>query len=476
MSPRPQRTQSGFLASAPRIAPPIGRNYSHDMDLQIGLPEASRRAFWARLYARRRLLSERAAPFAAAHYALIGEKLGYRPNGFFDPHYFRKHASGARSGSRGLLELYLAQPEANALSPSAEFDRAWYVSQNPDWSRSHPHPFLHFLEDGLRNGRRPRPDIDLEFLRDVIRGKGRSLEEAAFRVFDRAPREGEWSPPLNRQEMRARQDRFFAAGRLRIERESKPTGRRLLVYVQSGRGFDAAYLRPPRAYDLLLNYYDESPPCPSAETVVYQRGSKNTSIRRLLELRPDLLLRYDRVLFLDDDIEIGAAQIDLLFRAAEREKLDLAGPALTSDSQTAWPFLKQPAAGDGIMRVSSIEIMAPLITRRALEAAGWVFAESASGWGSDLLLGPAVRSAFGPESVGVIGSVAVRHARPVDTRSGTLYLYLRSYGIETGHEANRIAFDFGVDRFLRPLAPGETGPICRGAQRNEHSLAHPPIA
>ncbi len=127
------------------------------------------------------------------------------------------------------------------------------------------------------------------------------------------------------------------------------------------------------------------------------------------------------------------------------------------------------------MRVSSIEIMAPLITRRALEAVAWVFAESASGWGGDLLLGPVVRAAFGPERVGVIGAVPVRHARPVDTKGGTLYLYLRSYGIETGHEANRIAFDFGVDRYLRPLAPGEAGPVCRGVRRDERSPAQTPI-
>ena len=445
------------------------------MDLQTGLPEASRRAFWARLYARRRLLSEHLAPFAWTHYALIGEKLGYRPNGFFDPRYFRTNANVARGASRGLLELYLARPDANAPQPSAEFDQAWYVGQNPDWSRSHPHPFLHFLERGLPAGKRPRADIDVAFLRDVIRGKRRSLEEAAYRVFDRAPREGEFTPPLNRQEMRARQDRFFAAGQLRIERESKPTGRRLLVYVQSGKRFDAAYLSEPRAYDVLLNYYDQSPPNPDAETVVYQRGCKNTSIRRLLELRPDLLLGYERVLFLDDDIEIGAAQIDLLFRVAEREKLDLAGPSLTSDSQTAWPFLKQPGAGDGIMRVSSIEIMAPLITRRALETVAWVFAEFASGWGGDLLLGPVVRSAFGPESVGVIGSVAVRHARPVDTKSGTLYLYLRSFGIETGHEANRIAFDFGVDRFLRPLSPAKRARSAGALSASEQALVQPPM-
>ena len=441
------------------------------MSLRVTLPEATRRAFWAPLYARRRLLTEHLAPLAAPHYALIGQRLGYRPNGFFDPLHYRRHAAGANS-AHDLLEHYLSQPEGAGPSPSAEFDQAWYVDQNPDWSHSHPHPFLHFLEAGLANGKRPRPDIDVAFLRDVIRGKRRSLEEAAFRVFDRPPpREGEFTPPLNRQELRARQDRFFAAGQLRIERESKPTGRSRLVYIQSGKRLDPAILSEPRAYDVLLNYYDQSPPNPQAETVVYQRGCKNTAIRRLLELRPDLLLSHDRVLFLDDDIEIESAQIELMFAIADREKLDLAGPSLTADSQTAWPFLKQPGAGAGIMRVSSIEIMAPLMTRRALETVAWVFAESASGWGGDLLLGPVVRAAFGPDSLGVIGAVPVRHARPVDTKGGTLYLYLRSYGIETGHEANRIAFDFGVDRFLRPLSPGEVGPVCRGPRHIEHSFA-----
>jgi hypothetical protein len=150
-------------ASTNRLARPVAarvsRNYRQGMAFRIGLPNTNRRAFWARLYARRRLMSALAAPFAPAHYALIGEKLGYRPNAFFDPHYFRDRAGIARNSSRGLLALYLAHSEANAPSPSAEFDHAWYVSQNPDWMLSHPHPFLHFLERGLRNGRRPRQDI-----------------------------------------------------------------------------------------------------------------------------------------------------------------------------------------------------------------------------------------------------------------------------------------------------------------------------
>ncbi|MGB7973479.1 MAG: hypothetical protein WCF81_03820 [Roseiarcus sp.] len=431
------------------------------MGLPIGLPERSRRAFWARLYARRRLLSRLAAPFAPLHYALIGENRGYRPNAFFDPSCFRAHANIA-GANRGLLEAYLAHPEPNAPSPSAEFDHGWYMSQNPDWAQSHPHPFLHFLERGLRAGRRPRADIDVEFVRDITRGvKPRSLEEACFRVFDRTPSESEMGPPLNREELRARQDRFYADGQLRVERESGHRDRSMLVFVQCGQGFDAAYVQQPRSYDVLLNYYLESDVHPKADIAMVQAGTKTTSIRRLMELRPDLLLRYQAVLFLDDDVEIDAQGIEALFRAMTAEKLDLAQPALTADSSTAYAFLKRPSAGPGVTRVSSVEIMAPALTRRALERAKWAFAESVSGWGTDLLLGPAVRSAFGPNSVGLIGSVAVRHAAPVDLGAGAFYAFLRRYGVDPGQEANRIAVDFGVERFLRPLAPGEAGETCR---------------
>jgi hypothetical protein len=422
--------------------------------------EMARRAFWSRLYARRRLGTERAQALAPLHYALVGERLGYRPNGFFDPKFFRQ-AAGFGSSATGLMQRYLARPESGAPSPSAEFDHAWYVSQNPEWSSSHSHPFLHFLEVGLQTGRRPRSDIDMAFVRDVIRSRGRSIEEAALRVFDPKRRDGDLKPPLSLQELRARQERFYASGRMRIEREASDRGRKLLVFVQCGEGFDASYLREPRGYDVLLNYFDESEPNPLGDTVLYQAGTKTTSARRLLELRPDLLLRYEAALFLDDDVEIRAEDIDALFATMAREGLDLAQPALTADSKSAWPYLKRPNAEHATFRVSSVEIMAPVFTRRALQRLGWVFAEAAGGWGTDLLLGPAARAAFGPDRIGVVGAVAVRHTRPVDTRNGALYAYLRRNGIDPAHEANQIVAEFGVERFLRRLAPGETGPVCR---------------
>jgi hypothetical protein len=286
------------------------------------------------------------------------------------------------------------------------------------------------------------------------------MEEAAMRVFDPKPRDGDMKPPLCREELFARQQRFYAHASLRIGREPAAT-RHNLVFVQCGRGFDAPWLDGPRNYDVLLNYYEEADADPRADAVAFQAGTKTTAVRRLLEERPDLLRRYEAVLFLDDDVEIGAADIDALFGAMAREKLDLAQPALTADSESAWAFLKRPQAPQAVFRVSTVEIMTPIMTRRALEAAGSAFRETVSGWGTDLLLGPAVRAAFGPSSVGVIGAVAIRHARKVDTAGGAFYAYLRRYGLDPAHEANRVVADFGVERYLRRLEPGESGPTRR---------------
>ena len=204
-------------------------------------------------------------------------------------------------------------------------------------------------------------------------------------------------------------------------------------------------LNEPRSFDVLLNGYEQGHADPRADAVVFQAGTKTTAIRRLLAERPDCLLSYDAALFLDDDIELSASDIEALFAAMAAERLDLAQPALTADSECAWPFLKRPEAPNGVFRVSTVEIMAPLMTRRALKAAGSAFSETVSGWGTDLLLGPAVRGAFGAGSVGVIGSVAVRHARKVDLSGGAYYAYLRRYEIDPAHEANRVVVDFGVE-------------------------------
>lgn len=64
----------------------------------------------------------------ALHYALIGERLGRRPNASFDPRHYRRalQAAGCRPDG-SLLAFYAAQGATRDESPSAEFEHRWYA-------------------------------------------------------------------------------------------------------------------------------------------------------------------------------------------------------------------------------------------------------------------------------------------------------------------------------------------------------------
>ena len=190
--------------------------------------------------------------------------------------------------------------------------------------------------------------------------------------------------------------------------------RNVLVFVQCGSGFRRGL--PCRAAQLrrspqLLPRERTSIRRPKSPSV--QAGTKTTAIRRLMELRPDLLLRYQAVLFLDDDVEIERARHRRSLSRNDGRKARSCAASAHRGFGHRLSVPEKTIRGHGVTRVSSVEIMAPALTRRALETAKWVFAESVSGWGSDLLLGPAVRSAFGPNSVGRhrLGRRPARRAR-----------------------------------------------------------------
>ena len=113
-------------------------------------PTLARRAFWPRAYTRRRLGSERAAALKTLDYALVGERLGFRPNGFFDPRFYRERVGLGACATR-LLAHYLARPDGP--DPSAEFDGAVDRRREPGLARD-PSPSVPALSRG-GSGERP---------------------------------------------------------------------------------------------------------------------------------------------------------------------------------------------------------------------------------------------------------------------------------------------------------------------------------
>ena len=68
----------------------------------------------------RRLGTERAHALAPLHYALVGERRGFRPNGFFDPDFFRRSAGPQPASRRSDGALSCARsPTPPPLRPNS---------------------------------------------------------------------------------------------------------------------------------------------------------------------------------------------------------------------------------------------------------------------------------------------------------------------------------------------------------------------
>jgi hypothetical protein len=369
------------------------------------------------------------------HYIIFGERRGCRPNAFFDPVYFER-----RSGTRRLVD-YLDQQPLWAYPTSDYFDSRWYIDKYSAYLATSENPLQHFWGKGFNMGFNPSPRFDMQFfLRAIARDRTDRRDYAYEYLCACNP-----DTPLNIAELEKRQSDFHNAIRFEVLKRISVPQRRYLVFVQSGRDFVPDYQYKTALFDTLINYYDKSVRVSDEVQYVFrQNGTKVTAIKTILECCPEIFLGYNAVLLLDDDVVISQKQIETLFIAREKHQLDLLQGSLTEDSECFFPVLKQPLAGAGLRQLSAIEIMMPVVSRRALQECGWVFRECISGWSVDTLLSAEVRKRFG-DTIALLGDVVCRHARSVDTSHGALYTFLKQHGLEPTVEAGKIAMKFGLN-------------------------------
>ena len=391
-------------------------------------------------YANRYLGTRKALPFALFHYLRIGEGRGHRPNPFYNPAHVADRLHG-----RGLA-AYLRDDSLWPLAPCRQMDPVWYRAHAMTAAERGLSPFMHFWHRGFALDARPSAAFDLTFFKTVVAFYRPDKREFAFECFA-AP---DTIVPDDEAAFETRQAAFTATLTMQVLRRPDRPRSRYLVFVQAS----VEFVNPHRGggtFDVMINYYDGATRHDeTADYIVLQHGTKTTAIRKLLAEAGDIMLAYDAVLFLDDDIEIATADIERLFAIFATRRLDLAQASLTAESSCAFEIVKQPHAGDQVRGLTAVEIMMPVISRRALETCGFAFAEGVSGWAVDFLLSAEVRRRFG-DRIALVGDVVATHRREVDLSEGAFYLFLRRQGIEATTEAGRIATRFCIEVSTRSI-------------------------
>lgn len=359
-----------------------------------------------------------------------------------DADYYRTQTNDFAAAA-DPLKHFLEKGVKQGLNPTPYFATDWYAWQNPDYAESHKNPYLHYLEKGRYEARDPSPMIDMRRFLDVT--GGRIARQDAYDAI----RGGLATPALgvyrDWRDLTTVQERFTTALPFTLHRLGRVRpDRRFLVALQTGPGSvhrtwfsgDA-----DRNWDLLVNYYDvQGFDAGLGEHVVFQPGTKFTAMARLVREVPQIFERYEAILFLDDDIEVSMGGLDRFFNICFSHGLDLAQMALSRRSHCIWPSLYQrseaASSANGWRQLNAVEIMMPLLSRRAVGLVSDTFQESVSGFGLDLLWGQRVREAGG--KIGIIDKVCVHHEKPIDDVGGAYYAYLRSCQINPKAELCRI--------------------------------------
>jgi hypothetical protein len=403
------------------------RDYFRVLRSGVFMHSAYSRHYFSHSYLKPKIFAFLALP----HYLVAGEARGYLPNPFFEPSFFDRHAPGKR------LVDYLRDPALWQIPTSNYFDPHWYVRTHGRNVLADQSPLENFWKKGFDAGLNPAERFDTLFFRRAIARDTRDKKDFAYRYLS----EVDPAAPLNAIELADVQKRFYDSINLEVLKYSEVPTSDFLLFIQAGRNFPTRIFKDA-PFDVLVNFYEHPSPT-DAHYLFHQPGTKITAIRKIMERFPELLLKYRAVLFLDDDVELSPAQIERLFETHASHGVDLMQASLSATSSCFYPTLKQPMAGRGLRYLTGIEIMMPLISRRALQACGWVFNEGISGWGIDILLSAEVKRKFG-NTIALLGDVIAIHRRSTDTKNNDFYRFLSRHGINPTVEAGHITLKFGL--------------------------------
>jgi hypothetical protein len=262
--------------------------------------------------------------------------------------------------------------------------------------------------------------------------------------------------------LRRMQAGFIARTSVKVIHDSRPGTRRFCVFLQCSAHANHRewFTQAPRNWDLLVNLFQEGSEAPEGSDLILRQtggGCQSAVFAHMMEHFPEIVWKYDYWMLLDDDIVTSVEDLNRLFEIASQEGLDMVQPALSRDSFCIFPVLFADPRG-GMRKLNATEMMVPILSRRLIDAGRFVFSESISGYGADLVLGKIARKQFGTTPI-IIDAFPVRHCKAVNPSGGGYYGFLQKAKISPPEEFRLMVSKYGTETTIAELEPGESVPL-----------------
>ncbi len=194
-----------------------------------------------------------------------------------------------------------------------------------------------------------------------------------------------------------------------------------------------------RNWDLQLSTYDEhlSGLEDGDLPLSIDTGTKWDSVCRYLRANPELLDRYDYIMFPDDDLLFEPNGLSSLFEIMASNDLDIGQPSLLPSSHISYPVTAH-CPGFALRYTNYVEPMCPIIRTDYLRMLLPILARWPTGWGQDdiwtmMMAKPAYRAAF-------IDASPILHTRPLYT--GAVYKTFERLGMNPEGDLREVRSTF----------------------------------
>lgn len=304
------------------------------------------------------------------------------------------------------------------------FDSDFYIKKYPQVMDSGLKPLEHYILHGAKNGYDPGPRFcSKTYLINFSEVLERENPLIDFLEKNVAACVGAYK---NDDVFKSVQNKYYDKIKIGHFVDRRKQNRSWAVFLQCGPGsLHRQWLTsdPHRPWDLIVNQYQKIDTGDmGADVEILQTGStKSTGFYQFAQAYPEIVDEYDYTLLLDDDIVTTEADITALFEIVDDHSFDLAQASLTKGSIFSWPVFK--TKGDGYRRVNMVEIMMPMISKRALTIMKPLFGQSVSGWGVDFVGSLLVRQQLG-DRIAVIDTVSMLHAKQIRIVDSAFYRML----------------------------------------------------